>query len=69
MIGLGKSTLEGLMLDGLHIDSNSEIYGSQILGLINNIADAIEANNEAVAFALKEDKKTKSPVIGYPDER
>ena len=54
MFGLSEDAMEKMLLKGLRGNLNSEVYQSEIQGiLIPNIVELISANNEAILFQMK----------------
>ncbi len=57
MLGLPEETMVSMLMKGVHTNRNSEVYMGEILDkLIPNIVEMMAANNEAILFALKDDR-------------
>jgi len=60
MFGLTEETMTKMLMAKVSNNPNSEVYMSFILNhLIPNIVEVIAANNEAILFALEDDRTSK----------
>ena len=56
MLGLPEEAMTQMLMKGLKMKADSEMYRSEVYNiLIPNIVELISANNEAILFQLKDE--------------